>query len=101
MFLSYKINQRADNMANMANTQLDLADKRLFKEVVGDRTDKPIKIFETHLSKVALCGDFAFKVKKSVMLGPPFTNQTLLTERKRLLEEELRRNRSKFKAEYL
>jgi len=52
-----------------------------------------IIVTQTHLSYVCLCGDFAFKMKKSVNLGPPFTDQTQLAERKRLCEEELKKNR--------
>jgi aminoglycoside phosphotransferase family enzyme len=52
-----------------------------------------VEYMQTHLSMVFLIGEFAFKVKKAVRLGPPFADQSTLRERERLCREELRKNR--------
>jgi aminoglycoside phosphotransferase family enzyme/predicted kinase len=46
---------------------------------------------ETHASHVLLAGEFAYKIKKPVSFG--FLDYTILEERRRLCEEEVRLNR--------
>jgi len=58
----------------------------------GDKS-VAIKVVQTHLSYVCLVNEHAFKLKKSVNLGPPFTDQTRLNERERLCKGELIKNR--------
>lgn len=49
---------------------------------------------ETHLSKVFLVGDFAYKFKKPLNLGPPFQSQESLKDRKDLCMTELTKNKA-------
>src|SRR5690606_26732764 len=53
----------------------------------GDR----VEILQTHISVVCLCGDRAWKFKKTVRL--PFVDFTTLAIRKAACEDELRLNR--------
>jgi len=52
---------------------------------------KAVKVIETHISRVFLTGDYAYKVKKPVDLG--FLDFTTLEARRRSCEDELRLNR--------
>jgi uncharacterized protein len=58
-----------------------------------------VEIVQTHLSVVALAGDFAYKWKKSIRL--PFADFSTLGRRKFFCEEELRLNRRLCPAIYL
>lgn len=56
----------------------------------GHRADR-IELIETHISWVLLAGDFAYKIKKPVVL--PFLDFGTLPARQRFCEDELRLNR--------
>lgn len=51
----------------------------------------PIRLAETHISWVILTGEFAYKVKKPLLLN--FLDYSTLERRKRFCDEELRLNR--------
>jgi aminoglycoside phosphotransferase family enzyme len=72
-----------------------LSDPATFKNVA--KNVEKIEVIETHLSTVSLCGDLVFKIKKCVNHGPPFTDQTSLTERERLCREEIKKNKRTYK----
>lgn len=50
-----------------------------------------VELMETHISRVLLAGDYAYKIKKPVDLG--FVDFTTLERRRRFCHEELRLNR--------
>jgi aminoglycoside phosphotransferase family enzyme len=76
-------------VCNMAEV---IKSPKTFEDFVQDPPEKA-EVMETHLSRVCLLGEFAFKVKKAVNLGPPFADQSLLSERKRLCDEEYEKNK--------
>ena len=51
----------------------------------------PVRLVETHISRVLLTGEFAYKLKKPVRLA--FLDYSTLERRRRFCEEELRLNR--------
>lgn len=55
------------------------------------RGGSTVEVIETHISWVLLCGEFAYKIKKSVDLG--FLDFTTLERRHHFCREELRLNR--------
>ena len=56
-----------------------------------DHPTGPFQVIETHISRVLLTGDYAYKIKKAVDFG--FLNFTTLEQRRHFCEEELRLNR--------
>jgi hypothetical protein len=60
---------------------------------------EPVEAIETHISRVLLAGDMAYKVKKPVRL--PFLDFSTLEARRRFCHDELRLNRRLAPALYL
>jgi aminoglycoside phosphotransferase family enzyme/predicted kinase len=56
-----------------------------------DHPVRRFRVLETHISRVLLTGDYAYKIKKPVDLG--FLDFTTLARRRHFCEEELRLNR--------
>jgi hypothetical protein len=50
-----------------------------------------VELIETHISWLLLAGEFAYKIKKPILL--PFLDYTTLAKRRRCCEQELRLNR--------
>ncbi|CAN2039188.1 Aminoglycoside phosphotransferase domain-containing protein [Candidatus Magnetomoraceae bacterium gMMP-15] len=63
------------------------------------KTDKDIRVLQTHISYVFLTGNFAYKMKKPVDFG--FVDFTTLKKRKFFCEQELELNRRLCKDLYL
>ncbi|MCZ4408165.1 AAA family ATPase [Cryomorphaceae bacterium 1068] len=69
---------------------MEIVDFLKDSESYPHETNADIKHLETHISHVYLCGDYAYKMKKSLDLG--FLDFTSLEKRKFYCEEELRLN---------
>lgn len=75
----------------MANSSLPpLIQQMLQPEFYPHSVQEPIRLMQTHVSYVALTGDYAYKVKKAVDFG--FLDYSTLEKRKHFCEEELRLN---------
>lgn len=59
-------------------------------ETFGEPPETPVRLHETHISWVFLCGEFAYKVKKPIRND--FVDYGTLQQRRRCCDEELRLN---------
>jgi hypothetical protein len=69
----------------------DLADRLLAPEAYPHAVVTPIRVVETHISRVLLTGAYAYKFKKPVRLS--FLDYSSLAKRRGCCEEEVRLNR--------
>ena len=69
----------------------DLADRLLVPEAYPHSVVTPIRVVETHISRVLLTGAYAYKIKKPVRLS--FLDYSTLAKRRACCEEEVRLNR--------
>jgi aminoglycoside phosphotransferase family enzyme/predicted kinase len=69
----------------------DLADRLLAPEAYPHAVVTPIRVVETHISRVLLTGTYAYKIKKPVRLS--FLDYSTLAKRRACCEEEVRLNR--------
>ena len=69
----------------------DLADRLLAPEAYPHAVVTPIRVVETHISRVLLTGAYAYKIKKPVRLS--FLDYSTLAKRRACCEEEVRLNR--------
>ena len=69
----------------------DLADRLLAPEAYPHAVVTPIRVVETHISRVLLTGAYAYKIKKPVRLS--FLDYSTLARRRACCEEEVRLNR--------
>jgi hypothetical protein len=69
----------------------DLADRLLAPEAYPHAVVTPIRVVETHISRVMLTGAYAYKIKKPVRLS--FLDYSTLAKRRACCDEEVRLNR--------
>jgi aminoglycoside phosphotransferase family enzyme/predicted kinase len=69
----------------------DLADRLLAPEAYPHAVVTPIRVVETHISRVLLTGAYAYKIKKPVRLS--FLDYSTLAKRRACCDEEVRLNR--------
>jgi hypothetical protein len=69
----------------------DLADRLLAPEAYPHAVVTPIRVVETHISRVLLTGAYAYKIKKAVRLS--FLDYSTLAKRRACCEDEVRLNR--------
>ena len=68
----------------------DLADRLLAPEAYPHAVVTPIRVVETHISRVLLTGAYAYKIKKPVRLS--FLDYSTLAKRRACCDEEVRLN---------